>query len=133
MADDRCRVNSLVETAGASPVEGRVRWDPVHSLWHGGMLAASLILVPIYASWSGAAVFVLLTGASLLLGHSIGFHRRLIHRSFGCPLWLERALVWIGTSVGMGGPLWMIRTHDTRDWAQRQSDCHAYLAHRGGM
>jgi hypothetical protein len=27
----------------------------------------------------------------------------------------------------------MIRTHDTRDWAQRQSECHPYLAHRGGM
>jgi sn-1 stearoyl-lipid 9-desaturase len=133
MSDDGCRVNSLVETPDASPVAGRVVWDPVHSLWHGGMLAAAAILVPAYASWSGAAVFVVLTGGSLLLGHSVGFHRRLIHRSFACPLWLERVLVWIGTCVGMGGPLWMIRTHDTRDWAQRHADCHAYLAHRGGM
>lgn len=24
----------------------------------------------------------------------------------------------------------MVRTHDLRDWAQRQTDCHDYLAHR---
>jgi stearoyl-CoA desaturase (delta-9 desaturase) len=89
------------------------------------MLAASLVLAPM--------LFLLLTGATLLLGHSVGFHRRLIHRSFSCPLWLERTLVWVGTCVGMSGPLWMIRTHDLRDWAQRQPDCHDYLAHRGGM
>lgn len=127
---DRCAVNTLVETPGCSPVEGRVRWDPVHSIWNGGMLAASLIFAPRLIGWSAVGVFVVLTGTTLLLGHSIGFHRRLIHRSFACPLWLERTLVWVGTIVGMSGPLWMIRTHDMRDWAQRQSDCHDYLAHR---
>ncbi|WP_313808700.1 acyl-CoA desaturase [Sphingobium sp.] len=97
------------------------------------MLLSAVFLAPIFFSWSAVAVFFLLTGASLLLGHSVGFHRRLIHRSFDCPKWLERTLVWIGTSVGMSGPLWMIRTHDTRDWAQRQADCHDYLAHRQSM
>jgi stearoyl-CoA desaturase (delta-9 desaturase) len=133
MESDRSSVNSLIETRGCSAVEGRVRWDPVHSLWNGSMLAASLLLAPLLISWSAVGIFLLLTGASLLLGHSIGFHRRLIHHSFDCPLWFERILVWIGTAVGMSGPLWMIRTHDMRDWAQRQPDCHPYLAHRRAM
>jgi len=127
---DRCHVNTLVELDGSSPVEGCVRWDPVHSFWNGGMLLGSVILAPLVFEWSALLVFALLTGATLLLGHSVGFHRRLIHRSFECPLWLERILVWSGTIVGMSGPLWMIRTHDMRDWAQRQTDCHDYLAHR---
>lgn len=130
---DPCAVNSLVETPGCDPVEGRVRWDPAHSLWNGGMAAATLIAGPLLFSWSAFAVFVVLTGATLLLGHSVGFHRRLIHGSFQCPLWLERALVWTGTLVGMSGPFWMIRTHDLRDWAQRQVDCHPYLSHRAPM
>jgi len=97
------------------------------------MLFASLVLAPVFFTWDALLVFILLTGASLLLGHSVGFHRRLIHRSFVCPLWLERFLVWVGTCVGMSGPFWMIRTHDLRDWAQRNPHCHDYLAHRGGM
>jgi fatty-acid desaturase len=130
---DPSRVNTLVSTPGCSPVAGKVQWDPVHSIWNGGMLVAAMTLCPVYFSWSAVGLFVLLTGASILLGHSVGFHRRLIHRSFECPLWVERTLVWVGTTVGMGGPLWMIRTHDMRDWAQRQSDCHDYLAHRRPM
>ena len=129
----RSGVNTLVETAGCSPVTGRVRWDPVHSVWNGSMLAAALLLGPLLISWSAVLVFVVLTGGAILVGHSVGFHRRLIHRSFDCPLWLEHGLVWAGTAVGMSGPLWMIRTHDMRDWAQRQDDCHDYLAHRRPM
>ena len=29
----------------------------------------------------------------------------------------------------MGGPIWTIRLHDSRDWAQRQADCHWFLRH----
>lgn len=130
---DPCTINALIETPGCSPVFGTVRWDPAHSLWNGGMMLATLILAPLSFSWAALAVFLVLTGGSLLLGHSVGFHRRLIHRSFDCPRWLERILVWIGTAVGMSGPFWMIRTHDLRDWAQRRSDCHDYLAHRRPM
>lgn len=128
--DHRCGVNTIMEIPGCNAAAGAVHWHPVHSLWNGGMLMAAIMLCPVWFSWSGVLVFLALTGASLLLGHSVGFHRRLIHRSFDCPRWLERTLVWIGTCVGMSGPLWMIRTHDLRDWAQRQPACHDYLAHR---
>ncbi|MCU0949083.1 MAG: acyl-CoA desaturase [Porphyrobacter sp.] len=132
-SSDGNSVNTLIETPGCDASAGVVRWDPAHSLWNGGMLLVSLVLAPLLFSWSAFAVCLALTGATILLGHSVGFHRRLIHRSFGCPRWLERTLVWVGTIVGMGGPLWMIRTHDLRDWAQRQADCHDYLAHRRPM
>ena len=126
-------VNSLIETPGANPVQGRVAWDPVHSLWNGGMMAATLVLGPLTFTPAAFLVFVAATGVTLLLGHSVGFHRRLIHRSFACPLWLERVLVWSGTVVGMSGPHWIIRTHDLRDWAQRQPRCHPSLSHAGGV
>lgn len=127
---DRCAVNWLIETPGADPADGVVRWDPLHSIWNGGMLALTLIAGPLLATSSAIVVFVCLTGLGLLVGHSVGFHRLLIHRSFTTPRWLERTLVWTGTAVGMSGPFWMIKTHDLRDWAQRQAECHDYLAHR---
>jgi len=112
------------------PVRGRVRWAPKKSLWLGGMSSAALVLCPVFFSWSALALFLLTSAVTLCFGHSVGMHRRLIHRSFACPLWLEHACVYLGTLVGMAGPLGMIRLHDFRDWAQRQPACHDYFCHR---
>jgi fatty-acid desaturase len=131
--DDPYAVHSVVETELTSPVEGRVKWDPVHSLWNGTMLGSVIIFGVATITPETILLFILTTGVGLLLGHSVGFHRLLIHGSFRTPLWLERLFVWVGTTVGMSGPLWMIRTHDLRDWAQRKPDCHDYLAHRQPM
>ncbi len=127
---DPFRVNALILSPEADPLTAEVCWDPVRSLWNGGMMLAALGLGPLTFAWDAFLVFLSLGAVTLCAGHSVGFHRRLIHRSFDCPKWLERFLVWLGTLVGMGGPFWTIRTHDTRDWAQRQTKCHDVFAHR---
>lgn len=113
-----------------SPVEGRVRWAPAKSIWIGGMTLAGVGLAPLFFSWSAVVLFLATSALTLCFGHSVGMHRRLIHGSFQCPLWLERACVYLGTLVGMAGPYGMTRTHDFRDWAQRQQACHDYFCHR---
>jgi stearoyl-CoA desaturase (delta-9 desaturase) len=123
------KVNSLSGLDKADAVHGRVVWDWPRSLWNTGFILAALILGPLTFSWSAFGVFLLLSAVTLCAGHSVGFHRRMIHRSFACPKSLERILVWMGTVVGMGGPIWTVRLHDTRDWAQRQPDCHWFLRH----
>ena len=127
------KVSSLRITPDCDPLRGSVQWDPLRSLWNGGMLAASFVLAPLFFSAGAAAVSMALLLVTMCTGHSVGFHRRLIHRTFECPKWLERVLVWSGTLVGMQGPFWVIRSHDVRDWAQRQSDCHPFLKHGGGL
>jgi len=114
----------------ANPVSGRVRWVPAKSLWIGGMTAAAIGLGPLYVSRDALALFFVTSGITLCFGHSVGMHRRLIHNSFECPLWLEYICVYLGTLVGMAGPLGMTRIHDFRDWAQRQPACHDYFGHR---
>ena len=127
------RVNSLTITTDSDALSGAVRWDPLRSFWNAGMLAITLFVAPWQFTWSALAVFAVLLFATMCGGHSVGFHRRLIHRSFKCAKWVERLLVWSGTLVGMQGPYWVIHSHDLRDWAQRQSDCHPYLRHGGGL
>ena len=127
------RVSSLAITPESDAMHGEVRWDPARSLWNGGMLLASLVLAPLFFSWSAVLVFVALLAVTTCTGHSVGFHRRLIHRTFQCPKWLEHLLAWSGTLFGMQGPFWVIHSHDLRDWAQRQPDCHPFLRHGRGI
>ncbi|MBO0758153.1 MAG: acyl-CoA desaturase [Bradyrhizobiaceae bacterium] len=123
----------MVDADDTSAIEGTVRWNAKKSLWLSGMTLTALFGGPRYFSWSALALFLVTTAITLCLGHSLGMHRRLIHRAFDCPLWVERLLVYLGTLVGMAGPYGMMRQHDIRDWAQRKPDCHAYLAHRSSL
>jgi len=93
------------------------------------MLAGALVLGPLTFSWSALVLFLSSTYLTLLLGHSVGMHRRFIHRSYECHKWLERALVYVGVLVGVAGPFGILKVHDHRDWAQRQSACHDFFAH----
>jgi stearoyl-CoA desaturase (delta-9 desaturase) len=94
------------------------------------MTVVAFIFAPLTFSLDALAVFVVLTGVTICLGHSVGMHRLLIHRSFKAPIWVEHILVYLGTLVGMAGPFGMIYAHDIRDWAQRQRECHDLFAHR---
>ena len=77
-------------------------------------------------------LFVASTAVVLLLGHSLGNHRKLIHNSYACPKLLEYLLVYLGTLVGLAGPLGLLRQHELRDFAQRHARCHDYLRHGAG-
>jgi fatty-acid desaturase len=117
----------------ANAVEGEVIWAPAKSLWNTIMLFGAIALAPIYFSWSALVFFLSFTYISMLLGHSLGMHRRLIHRSFECSKPLEYFLVWLGALVGMAGPFGILKIHDLRDWAQREEKCHDFFAHRRGL
>jgi stearoyl-CoA desaturase (delta-9 desaturase) len=97
------------------------------------MLAVALVAGPATISLDVLALFVVLTYCTLLLGHSVGMHRWLIHRSFDCPRWLARLLTYLGVLVGMAGPFGILRIHDLRDWAQRLPSCHDFFSHRRSL
>lgn len=115
---------------GADVVHGEVRWEPIRSLWFSGMALSALVGGALTFSWAAFALFAGTTALVLLLGHSLGMHRKLIHDSFQCPKWLEYFLVYCGVLVGLSGPLGLLRTHDLRDYAQRQKACHDFFGHR---
>jgi stearoyl-CoA desaturase (delta-9 desaturase) len=113
----------------ASVSEGEVRYSPVKSAWFVLMAGAAVIGGLATVTPGAVALFAVTTGAVLLLGHSLGSHRKLIHDSFACPKWLEYFLVYCGVQVGLAGPLGLLRQHELRDYAQRLPDCHDYLRH----
>jgi fatty-acid desaturase len=118
-------------TAQTNPRDGVVVWNWVKSLWFSAHALIGLVGGYLTFQYDAVAFTSALTMATLCLGHSIGLHRLLIHRSFECPLWLEYLLVHLGTVVGMGGPFRMLYLHDIRDWSQRHSACHPFFRNQG--
>jgi stearoyl-CoA desaturase (delta-9 desaturase) len=119
--------------ANSSATQGRVVWAPAKSLWFSAMAVMGLAGVIFFPSWEAAGITLALMLLTLCLGHSVGMHRLLIHRSFETPLWLEHMLVYLGTLVGMAGPIGMFRIHEIRDWQQQQPDCHSFAKHDVGF
>jgi len=119
-----------VDGDGASPVYGRAVLDWSKLVWNLGNLGIAVILAPLLFSWSALILFVCFTYVTLLIGHSVGMHRMMIHRSFKCAKPLEYLLIYIGVLVGVAGPFGILRIHDLRDWAQRQPEAHDYFTHR---
>ena len=117
------------ETWKTNPCEGTIVWSPSKSLWISFHFLVSILFAPIHFSLPAVLSAFALTVLTLCLGHTVGLHRLLIHRSFSCPKALERFLVYMGTLVGMGGPFRMIYMHDIRDWAQRHPVCHPFYIH----
>ena len=111
--------------------EGRVRWAPVKSLWFLSMLGLAVVGGALTFSWPALALYVVSTMAVLLLGHSLGSHRKLVHDSYAVSAaGSNTPSSTCGVHVGLAGP------HRPRcastTCATSRSDCHEchdYLRH----
>ena len=117
------------QTLKGNASSGAVYFDPAKAIWLGAMILLGTIGSILTVSISAILLFVSFTLVTLCFGHSLGMHRRFIHRSYVCPKWMEYFFVHLGVLVGLAGPLGMLKTHDMRDWAQRQDECHDFFAH----
>ena len=117
-----------IEGDEACPVKGRVVLDFSKLLWTGSLILFGLCLAPFFTNIAAICLGLSFTYITLLLGHSVGMHRMMIHRSFKAVRWVRYSLLYLGTLVGIGGPSAVIKIHDTRDWAQRAPRCHPYLS-----
>ncbi len=119
-----------VDGRGANPVEGEVVYDLPKATWNLIMILLAVIFAPFTFSLNAFVLFLGLTYLSLLIGHSAGMHRMMIHRTFESHPLVEKTLIYIGVLVGMSGPYGIIKIHDLRDWAQRQRLCHDFFSHK---
>ena len=68
-------------------------------------------LVPWLFSWTGVVLLIAGTYFYGGLGINIAYHRLLTHRSFNCPLWLERFLVLVAVCCMEDAPGTWVATH----------------------
>ena len=119
-----------IDGADTNPNDGKVVLDYPKLIWNLGMILAALVFAPFTIAFESFLLFLVLTYSSLLIGHSAGMHRMMIHRSYECHPLVEKLLIYVGVLVGMSGPHGIIKIHDLRDWAQRQESCHDFFSHK---
>jgi stearoyl-CoA desaturase (delta-9 desaturase) len=109
----------VADSARPLGAEG-LRQESDHSLqidWYypSGVIAfhllALLAFFPWFFSWTGVLLVPLGVYVFGTLGINLGFHRLLTHRSFSCPLWLERTFIVFGTCCVMESPAYWVAVH----------------------
>ncbi|MEO1496240.1 MAG: fatty acid desaturase [Planctomycetota bacterium] len=94
----------------AAPAREAIDWPTlgvvvaIHAL-------ATLALVPWLFSWWGVGLAIAGCYVFGTLGINLGYHRLLTHRSFRCPLWLERTFATLGVCCLEKTPAHFVATH----------------------
>lgn len=119
--------------APVPPEVGQVRFDVFKSLWLWAMLVPGVLfgipsVTPVTLTVSGVMAFL-----TLCLGHSVGLHRGIIHRTFEANAGVRGGLIYLFVLSGLGGPLSWARLHAVRDHWQNQRECPPYFAYRHSL
>lgn len=111
----------------AVPRRGRIVWFyavvvvALHAL-------ALLALVPWLFSWTGAIAMIAGIYVFGGLGINLCYHRLLAHRSFDCPLWFERLLVYIALCCMQDAPARWVAAHRIHHrFSDEEPDPHSPL------
>lgn len=73
------------------------------------------------------------TFLTICLGHSVGLHRGVIHKSYHTSSVFRSILVYFFVLTGLGGPLSWLKLHYYRDYWQNQKTCPKYFAYEHSL
>jgi len=112
-----------------APEIGRVRFAAGKTIWLWGMAIPGLILGIPAMTPTTLVVSLGLAFVTLCVGHSVGLHRGVIHRTYQAGPVVRGVLVYLFVLSGLGGPLSWARLHAVRDHWQNRADCPRYFAY----
>ena len=112
---------------GREAVAGATRFNWQYAPWllliH---LTALLAFVPWFFSWTGLVLGIVSYYVFNILGIGVCYHRLLAHRSYRCPLWLERLLSVFGACSVQDSPAYWVAIHRRHhQYADDQHDPHS--------
>ena len=103
-------MSAFAAKTGASPRPWAVNWRnagfflAIHAV-------AILALFPWFFSWTGLLLCLITNYVVGMMGLTVGYHRLFTHRSFSCPLWVERTLAILGCCCGQDSPTYWVAVH----------------------
>ena len=95
-----------------------------------------LILIPIWLidfskiSTNFILINIGLTILTVCIGHSVGLHRGIIHKTYVTSQTFQNILVYLFVLTGLGSPKDWIKMHYYRDVWQNRADCPKYFQYK---
>lgn len=80
------------------------------------------------ALWS-----TILTILTVGIGHSVGLHRGIIHKTYKTSRWFRNLSVYLFVLTGLGSPKSWLKLHYFRDYWQNRTDCPKYFGYKHSL
>ncbi|MDP1564185.1 MAG: fatty acid desaturase [Pirellulaceae bacterium] len=118
-------IEELLAVSKPATGRGRIIWP--YAIVVVGLHALSLLaLIPWLFSWTGAVLMFIGLYFFGGLGITMCYHRLLAHRSFACPQWFERFLVYIGLCCMQDAPGRWVAAHRIHHcFSDKEPDPHS--------
>jgi stearoyl-CoA desaturase (delta-9 desaturase) len=87
---------------------------------------AILAVFPWFFSWTGVLLCIAGYYVVGMMGVHIGYHRLFTHRSFCCPIWVERTIAILACCCGQDSPTYWVAVHRRHhQYADQELDPHS--------
>lgn len=74
--------------------------------------------------------FIIILFFTVGIGHSVGLHRGIIHKSYKTSSLFRKFSLYCFVLTGMGSPLNWLKQHYFRDYWQNRNDCPRYFQYK---
>ena len=78
-------------------------------------------------------ITLFLTFLTVCLGHSVGLHRGIIHKTYTTTKWFQNSLLTLFAFTGLGSPKEWLKMHYFRDYWQNRLDCPKYFQYKHSL
>lgn len=115
------------------PEKGKLQFSIRKVIWLYFMIIPCLFIDFSQLTLKVFVIGSLLTFITVCLGHSIGLHRGVIHKTYKTSNWLKNVLVYLFVLTGLGGPISWLKLHYYRDYWQNRKECPKYFAYEHSL
>ncbi len=103
------------------------------TFWLYGNLGLGLLALGTGLSVAAFLTSFFLAFLTLCVGHSVGLHRGIIHKTYATSRLLRWTFALLFAFSGLGGPLSWLKVHYTRDYWQNRADCPRFFRYDHGL
>ncbi|MBV7270287.1 fatty acid desaturase [Winogradskyella luteola] len=112
---------------------GNINFSWKKSIWLYLMLFPIIFIDYSLVSLSDVTLNIVLLFLTVGIGHSVGLHRGIIHKSYKTSKVFRNISLYLFVLTGLGSPLNWLKQHYYRDYWQNRLDCPKYFQYKHSL